>query len=46
MGKVFAQPPFQNEKASSDGSNSVTICKMFDAERKKLTDKFYAANIL
>jgi hypothetical protein len=49
-GKVFPKAPVRIEKAMAKtgggGSYKITIRKMFDAERKELTDKLSPANIL
>ena len=49
--KVFPKAPVRIEKAMAKtegggGSNRITIRKMFDAERKELTDKLSPVNIL
>jgi hypothetical protein len=47
---MFPKGPVRIEKAMvktrGGGSNRITITKMFDAERKALTDKLSQVNIL
>jgi hypothetical protein len=47
MGKVFPQAAVRNEMVIGGGSNRITIRKMFDEEKKELTDdKFSLVYIL
>jgi hypothetical protein len=48
-GNVFPKGPVRIEKAmktKGGGSNRITIRRMFDAQRKELTDKWSPVNIL
>ena len=49
MGKVFPKGPVRIEKAvvttEGGGSNRITIRRMFDAQKKGLTDKWSPMNI-
>ena len=47
MGKVFLKAPAHTEGVldRQGESNRVTIRKIFDAERKELTDKYFSVNI-
>ena len=42
---MFLKAPIRNEKAMRV-SNRITIRKIFDVERKELTDKIFLKNIL
>ena len=49
MGKVFSKAPDRVENVTvrvTWGGSNRTIRKIFDAERKELTDKLYPVNIL